>query len=162
MHIFGSVPLLPVATIVATGSRGPILYEPMFGSQRNHFVCFCSASLTRPSCSHSHYDSLVTVPVSLRVEGSVLPLLRARAVWCGGADEPMFGFQRNQPFASAPGIADCDSSCSVWWRFKQARLERGGMMQQGLQCGGGSGGERRFDAARQPFVHLYRCRSAAF
>ena len=51
---------------------------------------------------------------------------------------------------------------AVWWRFKQARLERGGMMQQGLQCGGGSGGERRFDAARQPFVHLYRCRSAAF
>ena len=36
------------------------------------------------------------------------------------------------------------------------------MMQQGLQCGGGSGGERRFDAARQPFIPLYRCRSAAF
>jgi hypothetical protein len=97
---------------------------------------------------------VVTVPVSQRVEGSVLPLLRARAVWwrcrrtnvrfskesieasgplcccglvqCGGgADEPMLGSQRNQSFASAPGIADCDSSCSVLWRFKQARLERG-------------------------------------
>ena len=46
--------------------------------------------------------------------------------------------------------------------YLKPKVERGGMMQQGLQCGGGSGGERRFDAARQPFVPLYRCRSAAF
>jgi hypothetical protein len=63
----------------------------------------------------------------------VLPLLRARAVWCGGADEPMFGFQRNPIEASVLLRAR-----AVWWEVQMNQCSVFKGINRGLCAAAGS------------------------
>ncbi len=155
-HIFGSVPLLQVATIVATCNRGPFIYEPMFGSQMNQSVC---ALAPTPPCG---ITSVVWRGAVERLQGLAVGVMNEEEILggeiqmersCSGGPfiyEPMFGSQMNQSVcALAPcGIttATLRAVISVVWRCARWREVQGG--------------ERWYDSF--PFVPFRPCPSAAF